>query len=182
LQERKSKLQGGTAIIYVGAKTEPKMKEKKYLLEDAIHAVRAAVIPTHQDEDSSRLHVGGVLPGGGVALIHAAKVLTDDNIAHLNDAQKAGVKLVQRAVEGPLRQIISNAGGESGVVVDRVKKSDTPTFGYDVRKETWGNMLEFGILDPGKVTQSALENAASIAGLLLTTEAMIADFDEDHNH
>ena len=182
LQERKSKLQGGTAIIYVGAKTEPKMKEKKYLLEDAIHAVRAAVIPTHQDKDSSRLHVGGVLPGGGVALIHAAKVLTDDSISQLNDAQKAGVKLVQRAVEGPLRQIISNAGGESGVVVDRVKQSDDHTFGYDVRKETWGNMLEFGILDPGKVTQSALENAASIAGLLLTTEAMIADFDEDHNH
>jgi chaperonin GroEL len=182
LQERKSKLQGGTAIIYVGAKTEPKMKEKKYLLEDAIHAVRAAVIPTHQDKDSSRLHVGGVLPGGGVALIHAAKVLTDDSISQLNDAQKAGVKLVQRAVEGPLRQIISNAGGESGVVVDRVKKSDDHTFGYDVRKETWGNMLEFGILDPGKVTQSALENAASIAGLLLTTEAMIADFDEEHNH
>ena len=182
LQERKSKLQGGTAVISVGAKTEPKMKEKKYLLEDAIHAVRAAVIPTHQDEDSSRLHVGGVLPGGGVALIHAAQVLTDDNIAHLNDAQKSGVKLVQRAVEGPLRQIISNAGGESGVVVDRVKKSDDHTFGYDVRKETWGNMLDFGILDPGKVTQSALENAASIAGLLLTTEAMIADFDDDHNH
>jgi len=182
LQERKSKLQGGTAIIYVGAKTEPKMKEKKYLLEDAIHAVRAAVIPTHQDKDSSRLHVGGVLPGGGVALIHAAKVLTDDSISQLNDAQKAGVKLVQRAVEGPLRQIISNAGGEAGVVVDRVKQSDDHTFGYDVRKETWGNMLEFGILDPGKVTQSALENAASIAGLLLTTEAMIADFDEDHNH
>jgi chaperonin GroEL len=183
LQERKSKLQGGTAVIYVGAKTEPKMKEKKYLLEDAIHAVRAAVIPTRQDEDSSRLHVGGVLPGGGVALIHASKALTDDNISHLNDAQKAGVKLVQRAVEGPLRQIIFNAGGECGVVVDRVKKSDKHTFGYDVRKERWGDMTEFGILDPGKVTQSALENAASIAGLLLTTEAMISDFDDDgHNH
>jgi chaperonin GroEL len=182
LQERKSKLQGGTAVIYVGAKTEVKMKEKKYLLEDAIHAVRAAVVPTRQDENSSRIHVGGVLPGGGVALIHAAKALTETNMSELNDAQQAGVKLVQRAVEGPLRQIVSNAGGESGVVVDRVKQSDDHAFGYDARNERWGDMPEFGILDPGKVTQSALENAASIAGLLLTTEAMIADSDEDDNH
>ena len=183
LQERKSKLQGGTAVISVGAKTEPKMKEKKYLLEDAIHAVRAAVIPTHTDEDTHRVHVGGVLPGGGVALIHASKVLTSDSISHLNDAQQAGVKLVQRAVEGPLRQIVSNAGGEAGVVIDRVKQNDVSTFGYDARNERWGDMHEFGILDPGKVTQSALENAASIAGLLLTTDAMIADADEDqHNH
>lgn len=183
LQERKSKLQGGTAVIYVGAKTEPKMKEKKYLLEDAIHAVRAAVIPTHTDEDTQRIHVGGVLPGGGVALIHASKVLTSDSISHLNDAQQAGVKLVQRAVEGPLRQIVSNAGGEAGVVIDRVKQNEQTTFGYDARNERWGDMHEFGILDPGKVTQSALENAASIAGLLLTTDAMIADADDDeHNH
>jgi chaperonin GroEL len=183
LQERKSKLQGGTAVIYVGAKTEVKMKEKKYLLEDAIHAVRAAVVPTHQDENSSRIHVGGVLPGGGVALIHASKTLTNADISKLNDAQQAGVKLVQRAVEGPLRQIVHNAGGEEGVVVDRVKQSTDHTFGYDARNERWGQMPEFGILDPGKVTQSALENAASIAGLLLTTEAMIADSDDDeHNH
>ena len=119
----KSKLQGGTAVIYVGAKTEVKMKEKKYLLEDAIHAVRAAVVPTREDENSARVHVGGVLPGGGVALIHAAKTLTETDISKLNDAEQAGVKLVQRAVEGPLRQIVSNAGGESGVVVDRVKQS-----------------------------------------------------------
>ena len=125
LQERKSKLQGGTAVIYVGAKTEVKMKEKKYLLEDAIHAVRAAVVPTREDEDSNRVHVGGVLPGGGVALIHAAKTLTEADISKLNDAQQAGVKLVQRAVEGPLRQIVSNAGGESGVVVDAPNKVPT---------------------------------------------------------
>ena len=108
--------------------------------------------------------------------------MTEADISKLNDAQQAGVKLVQRAVEGPLRQIVSNAGGESGVVVDRVKQSTDYTFGYDARNERWGNMPEFGILDPGKVTQSALENAASIAGLLLTTEAMIADSDEDDEH
>jgi chaperonin GroEL len=182
LQERKSKLQGGTAVIYVGAKTEPKMKEKKYLLEDAIHAVRAAVIPTGHDEDG-RLHVGGVLPGGGVALIHAAKSITAEDIAHLSDTEKAGVKLVQRAVEGPLRQIVANAGGEAGVVVDRVKQSEDHTFGYDARLNRWGSMYDFGILDPGKVTESALNNAAEIASLVLTTDAMIADFEEDeHNH
>jgi chaperonin GroEL len=179
LQERKSKLQGGTAVVYVGADTEVEMKEKKYLLEDAIHAVRAAVVPTRQEEDSNRISVGGVLPGGGVALIHAAKILKSVDTSKLNESQVAGIKLVRRAVEGPLRQIIANAGGEAGVVVDRVKNNDSHTFGFDAKNDQWGDMPSFGILDPGKVTQSALENAASIAGLLLTTEAMIADADDD---
>ena len=182
LQERKSKLQGGTAVISVGANTEPEMKEKKFLLEDAVHAVRAAVVPTGYDEDLKRLHVGGVLPGGGVALIHAAKVLNNADLSGFNETKRAGVYLVRRAVEGPLRQIINNAGGEAGVVVDRVKNSDNHLFGFDAKNDQWGEMPSFGILDPGKVTQSALENAASVAGLLLTTEAMIADADDEDDH
>ena len=118
LQERKSKLQGGTAVIYVGANTEPEMKEKKFLLEDAVHAVRAAVVPTGYDEDLKRLHVGGVLPGGGVALIHAAKVLNDADLSSFNETKRAGVYLVVVQLK-VMRQIINNAGG--GLVLSLIE-------------------------------------------------------------
>ncbi len=169
LQERKAKLSNGVAILRVGAATEPEMKEKKDRVEDALHATRAAV------EE-------GILPGGGVALIHASHIL--DSVQVANESQRAGVNLIKRAIEEPLRQIVSNAGKEAGVIIDRVRKSETKSFGYDARNDKWGNMIEFGIIDPTKVTRSALQNAASVAGLLLTTEAMIADADDDQeeNH
>ena len=146
------------------------MKEKKDRVEDALHATRAAV------EE-------GILPGGGVALIHASHALDALDVA--NEAERAGVNLIKRAIEEPLRQIVSNAGKEAGVIIDKVRKSDSKDFGYDARNDKWGNMIEFGIIDPTKVTRSALQNAASVAGLLLTTEAMIADADDSddgHQH
>jgi chaperonin GroEL len=166
-----AKLDKGVAVLKIGASTEVEMKEKKARVEDALHATRAAL------EE-------GILPGGGVALIHAAGKLNLEDFAHLNDSQLAGLKLIQKAVEGPLRQITSNAGKESGVIIERIRSSLSTTFGYNARTEEWGDMIEFGIVDPTKVTRSALQNAASIAGLLLTTEAMIADADdeEEHNH
>ena len=170
LQERKAKLSNGVAILRVGAPTEVEMKEKKDRVEDALHATRAAV------EE-------GILPGGGVALIHASHALDALDVA--NEAERAGVNLIKRAIEEPLRQIVSNAGKEAGVIIDKVRKSDSKDFGYDARNDKWGNMIEFGIIDPTKVTRSALQNAASVAGLLLTTEAMIADADDSddgHNH
>jgi len=169
LQERKAKLSNGVAILRVGAPTEVEMKEKKDRVEDALHATRAAV------EE-------GILPGGGVALIHASHVL--DGVTVANESQRAGVNLIKRAIEEPLRQIVSNAGKEAGVIIDKVRRSDVTSFGYDARNDKWGNMIEFGIIDPTKVTRSALQNAASVAGLLLTTEAMIADAEEteDDHH
>jgi chaperonin GroEL len=172
LQERLAKLDKGVAVLKIGASTEVEMKEKKARVEDALHATRAAL------EE-------GILPGGGVALIHAANKLDLTQFGHLNESQIAGLKLIQKAVEGPLRQITSNAGKEGGVIIDRIRTSNSATFGYNARTDEWGDMIEFGIVDPTKVTRSALQNAASIAGLLLTTEAMIADADDDddgHNH
>jgi chaperonin GroEL len=168
LQERKAKLSNGVAILRVGAPTEPEMKEKKDRVEDALHATRAAV------EE-------GILPGGGVALIHASHVL--DGITVANESQRAGVNLIKRAIEEPLRQIVSNAGKEAGVIIDKVRKSGDKNFGYDARNDKWDDMIKLGIIDPTKVTRSALQNAASVAGLLLTTEAMIADAeDEEEAH
>jgi chaperonin GroEL len=163
LQERVAKLAGGVAVIKVGATTEIEMKEKKARVEDALHATRAAV------EE-------GIVAGGGVALIRAraaiAKVKGD------NHDQDAGVKIVLRAVEEPLRQIVQNAGVEPSVVVNNVA-AGKGNYGYNAANETYGDMIEMGILDPTKVTRSALQNAASVAGLMLTTDCMVAELPKD---
>lgn len=159
LQERIAKLAGGVAVIKVGAATETEMKEKKDRVDDALHATRAAV------EE-------GVVAGGGVALVRALSAL--DNIKGDNDDQIAGINILRRAIEAPLRQIVSNAGDEASVVVNAVK-AGSGNYGYNAATGEYGDMLEMGILDPAKVTRSALEHAASVAGLMLTTEAMITD-------
>ena len=163
LQERVAKLAGGVAVIKVGAATEVEMKEKKDRVDDALHATRAAV------EE-------GVVAGGGVALLRARAALQK---VHADNAdQEAGVKIVLRAVEAPLRQIVANAGGEASVVVNKVLEGEG-NFGYNAGNDTYGDMIAMGVLDPAKVTRSALQHAASIAGLMLTTECMIADIPED---
>ncbi|HWJ05223.1 MAG TPA: chaperonin GroEL [Steroidobacteraceae bacterium] len=168
LQERMAKLSGGVAVIKVGAATEIEMKEKKARVEDALHATRAAV------EE-------GVVPGGGVALIRAQKVL--DKVVGSNEDQAIGIKLLSRAIEEPLRQIVANAGEDAAVVLADVKKGKG-NYGYNAGTSQYGDMLEMGILDPTKVTRLALQNAASVAGLLLTTEVMVAEApkDEEHKH
>lgn len=158
-QERLAKISGGVAVIKVGAASEVELKEKKDRVEDALHATRAAV------EE-------GIVPGGGVALVRtqlAIKSVTGDNID-----QDAGIKLIFRAVEEPLRQIVQNAGGEPSVVINRIKEL-SGTYGYNAATDEYVDMLDAGIIDPTKVTRSALQNAASVAGLMLTTECMIAD-------
>lgn len=163
LQERLAKLSGGVAVIRVGAVTEAEMKEKKDRVDDALHATRAAV------EE-------GIVAGGGVALIRAQKAL--DGLTGENDDQNHGIALLKKAIEAPLRQIVSNAGGESSVVVNEVKAKEG-NYGYNAANDTYGDMVEMGILDPTKVTRSALQHAASIAGLMITTEAMVAEIKED---
>jgi chaperonin GroEL len=165
LQERLAKLSGGVALIKVGAATEVEMKEKKARVEDALHATRAAV------EE-------GVLPGGGVALIRAAKAL--DNLEVSAD-QQYGVEIVKRAVTEPLRQIVNNAGGEPSIILEQVRDGEGG-YGYNARTDTFEDLYAAGVIDPTKVTRSALQNAASVSGLLLTTEALVADApDEDDN-
>ncbi|PEN07092.1 chaperonin GroEL [Longimonas halophila] len=159
LQERLAKLSGGVAVLKVGAATEPEMKEKKARVEDALHATRAAI------EE-------GVLPGGGVAYLRALHAL--DTLDVENQDQEIGVSIVRRALEEPLRQIASNAGLEGSLVVEHVKDGEGD-FGYNARTDIYGPLLEQGVLDPTKVARSALENAASVAGLLLTTESVITD-------
>ncbi len=159
LQERLAKLAGGVAVIKVGAATEVEMKEKKARVEDALHATRAAV------EE-------GVVPGGGVALVRVAAKLVD--VVGENEDQTHGVKLALRAMEAPLRQISTNAGAEASVVTNAVKNGEG-NFGYNAGNDTYGDMLEMGILDPTKVTRSALQFAASIASLMITTECMVTD-------
>ena len=159
LQERLAKLSGGVAVLKVGAATEPEMKEKKARVEDALHATRAAL------EE-------GVLPGGGVAYLRALHTL--DGLPVENQDQKIGVAIVRRALEAPLRQIALNAGLEGSLVVEHVKEGEGD-FGYNARTDVYGALLEQGVLDPTKVARSALENAASVAGLLLTTESVIAN-------
>jgi len=168
LQERVAKLSGGVAVIKVGAATEVEMKEKKARVEDALHATRAAV------EE-------GVVPGGGVALIRASKAL--DKLTGANEDQNFGIRILARAIEEPLRQIVGNAGEDAAVVLAEVRKGKG-TFGYNAATGEYGDMIEMGILDPTKVTRLALQNAASVSGLLLTTEVMIADApkDDDHAH
>ncbi|MEW9797687.1 chaperonin GroEL [Alteromonas sp. CYL-A6] len=163
LQERLAKLSGGVAVIKVGAATEVEMKEKKDRVEDALHATRAAV------EE-------GVVPGGGVALVRAAAKLA--GLTGDNEDQTHGIKLALRAMEAPLRQISYNAGAEASVVVNAVKAGEG-NYGYNAANDTYGDMLEMGILDPTKVTRSALQFAASIASLMITTEAMVAELPKD---
>jgi chaperonin GroEL len=168
LQERMAKLSGGVAVIKVGAATEIEMKEKKARVEDALHATRAAV------EE-------GVVPGGGVALIRAQKAL--EKLEGANEDQAIGIKILSRSIEEPLRQIVANAGEDAAVVLADVKKGKG-TYGYNAATSEYGDMLDMGILDPTKVTRLALQNAASVAGLLLTTEVMVAESpkDDDHKH
>lgn len=163
LQERVAKLAGGVALIKVGAATEVEMKEKKARVEDALHATRAAV------EE-------GIVPGGGVALIRAKLAIKD--IKGDNDEQNAGIRIVLRAMEEPLRQIVANAGDEPSVVVNTVAQ-DEGNFGYNAQSAKYGDMVEMGVLDPTKVTRTALQNAASVASLILTTDCMVADLPAD---
>ncbi len=169
LQERVAKLSGGVAVIKVGAATEIEMKEKKARVEDALHATRAAV------EE-------GVVPGGGVALIRALKAL--DKLEGANEDQTVGIRILARAIEEPLRQIVENAGEDAAVVLNQVR-AGKGSYGYNAATGEYGDMLDEGILDPAKVTRLALQNAASVAGLLLTTEVMIAEApkdESDHMH
>ena len=166
LQERVAKLSGGVAVIKVGAATEIEMKEKKARVEDALHATRAAV------EE-------GVVPGGGVALVRALKAI--EKLVGTNEDQTTGIKILARSIEEPLRQIVANAGEDAAVVLNRVREGKG-TFGYNAATGEYGDMIEMGILDPTKVTRLALQNAASVAGLLLTTEVMIAESPKEEEH
>ena len=163
LQERLAKLAGGVAVLYVGAASEIEMKEKKDRVDDALHATRAAV------EE-------GIIPGGGVALVRACESL--EGLKGDNADETTGIQIVTRAIEEPLRQIVANAGNEGSVIVSKVKEGKAD-FGYNAKKEVYENMLKAGIIDPTKVTRVALENAASVAGMLLTTECVLADIPEE---
>src|SRR5712672_161751 len=166
LQERVAKLSGGVALVKVGAASEIEMKEKKARVEDALHATRAAV------EE-------GVVPGGGVALVRALKAI--EKLTGANDDQTTGIKILARSIEEPLRQIVTNAGEDAAVVLNRVRQGKG-TFGYNSATSEYGDLVEMGILDPTKVTRLALQNAASVAGLLLTTEVMIAEAPKEEEH
>ena len=163
LQERLAKLAGGVAVLYVGAATEVEMKEKKDRVDDALHATRAAV------EE-------GIVPGGGVAYIRAVSALA--NLKGANADEQTGIQIIRRAVEEPLRQIVANAGGEGSVVVDKVKQGKGD-YGYNARTEVYEDLLKAGVIDPTKVSRVALENAASIASMLLTTECVLAEIPEE---
>jgi chaperonin GroEL len=160
LQERVAKLAGGVAVIRVGGMTEVEVKERKDRVDDALNATRAAV----QE---------GVVVGGGVALVQAGKALI--GMEGANPDQTAGIKIILRAIEAPLRQIAENAGVDGAVVAGKVRESDEPNFGFNAQTEEYGDLFAFGVIDPAKVVRTALEDAASIAGLLITTEAMVAD-------
>jgi chaperonin GroEL len=163
LQERLAKLSGGVAILYIGASTEVEMKEKKDRVDDALHATRAAV------EE-------GIVAGGGVALVRAIEVLKDVKVD--NDDQLTGVNIIRTALEAPLRTIVANAGGEGSVVIQKVREGKDD-YGYNAREDRFENLFAAGIIDPTKVTRLALENAASIAGMLLTTDCVISDEPEE---
>lgn len=164
LQERLAKLAGGVAVINVGAATETAMKERKALVEDALHATRAAV------EE-------GIVPGGGVALLRAQKAL--DNLKLEREDEQVGVEILRRALEHPLRWIASNAGQEGSIVVERVREHKNASYGYNALTDTFEDLVEAGVIDPTKVVRTALQNAASIAGLLLTTEALVVEKKEE---
>ena len=163
LQERLAKLAGGVAVLYVGAATEVEMKEKKDRVDDALHATRAAVAE-------------GIVPGGGTALIRASAAL--DGLKGDNEDENTGIQIIRRSIEEPLRQIVANAGGEGAVIVQKVREGKDD-FGYNARTEQFENLLSSGVIDPTKVVRVALENASSIAGMLLTTECVISDIKED---
>jgi chaperonin GroEL len=165
LQERLAKLVGGVAVIKVGAATETEMKEKKARVEDAMHATRAAV------EE-------GIVAGGGVTLVRASKVLDNFKVEGDSDEQ-IGVNIIKRAVEEPLRQIAANAGKEGAVIVEKIRAEDNETYGFNAATEVFEDLVAAGVIDPAKVTRTALQNAASIAGLMLTTEAMISELPEE---
>jgi chaperonin GroEL len=160
LQERLAKLAGGVAIIRVGGATEAEVKERKDRVEDAMHATRAAV------EE-------GILPGGGVSLLRAVKALDRLNVE--NEDQRTGVRIVRKALEAPARQIASNAGEDGSTIVGKIVDNASYTWGYDAQTGTYGDLVASGIIDPTKVVRTALQDAASIAGLLITTEAMVAE-------
>src|SRR5476649_2499885 len=169
LQERLAKLSGGVAVLYVGAATEMEMKEKKDRVDDALHATRAAV------EE-------GIVPGGGVAYIRAIASL--EKLKGINEDETTGIQIVKRAIEEPLRQIVINSGIEGSIVVQKIKEGKAD-FGFNARTEVYENLFKAGVIDPTKVTRVALENAASIAAMLLTTECVIADKpkkEEAHGH
>ncbi len=162
LQERLAKLAGGVAIIKVGAATETEMKEKKARVEDALHATRAAV------EE-------GIVPGGGVALLRAAKKLHGMKV---DGDEQIGVDIIRRACEEPIRQIVNNAGVEGAIIIGKIRENDNAHFGYNAQTDVYEDLVKSGVIDPAKVTRSALQNAASIAGLMLTTEAMVCEIPE----
>ncbi len=164
LQERLAKLSGGVAVIHVGAATETEMKEKKARVEDALHATRAAV------EE-------GIVPGGGVALLRAQSAL--DKLRGLSEDEKIGVEILRRAIEEPIRMIAFNAGVEGAIVVGKIKESKEKNFGYNAASDSYEDLVKAGVIDPTKVTRTALQNAASIAGLLLTTECVVVEKKED---
>jgi len=169
LQERLAKLAGGVAVLYIGAATEVEMKEKKDRVDDALHATRAAV------EE-------GIVPGGGVSFIRAIDAL--ESLTGLNEDENTGIQIVRRSLEEPLRQIVANAGGEGSIVVQKVKEGKDD-FGYNARTEEFDNLIKAGVIDPTKVSRVALENAASIASMILTTECVLVDKKEDsagHSH
>jgi chaperonin GroEL len=167
LQERLAKLAGGVAVLYVGAATEVEMKEKKDRVDDALSATRAAV------EE-------GIIPGGGTALIRVQAILND--MIGSNDDETTGIAIVRRAIEEPLRQIIANAGGDEGAIIVQKIREGKDAFGYNARTEVFEDLYEAGVIDPTKVTRVALENASSIAGMLLTTECVISEIEEDDHH
>jgi chaperonin GroEL len=160
LQERLAKLAGGVAVIRVGGSTEVEVKEKKDRVDDALHATRAAV------EE-------GILPGGGVALLRAAKAL--DGVKIDNEDQKHGVEIVRRAIEAPVRQIAENAGAEGSIIVGKLREKPEFSYGWNAQTSDYGDLFAQGVIDPAKVVRTALQDAASVAGLLVTTEAMIAE-------
>ena len=160
LQERVAKLAGGVAVIRVGGMTETEVKERKDRVDDALNATRAAV----QE---------GIVVGGGVALVQAAKKL--EGLTGVNDDQTVGISIVRKAIEAPLRQIAENAGVDGAVVAGKIRESDDPAFGFNAQTEEYGDMFKFGVIDPAKVVRTALQDAASVAGLLITTEAMVGD-------
>jgi chaperonin GroEL len=164
LQERLAKLSGGVAVIHVGAATETEMKEKKARVEDALHATRAAV------EE-------GIVPGGGVALLRIQKKIREFKLE--DPEEQIGVSIVIRALEEPIRQIVENAGAEGSIVVDKVRTADSDTYGFNARTEQYEDLVEAGVIDPTKVTRTALQNAASIASLLLTTECVVVEKKEE---
>ena len=159
LQERMAKLSGGVAVIKVGGATEPELKERKARVEDALSATRAAV-----DE--------GIVPGGGVAYVRALSALDSVQLPHDEEVAKT---ILRAALQDPIRIIAGNAGQEGAVVLDQVGRSDSPTYGYDARRNEFGDMMEMGIIDPAKVSRVALENAASVASMILTTQSLISE-------